>query len=227
MAAPTRLQSGRGAGRIDVNSAPARRYVQFLQQTQASRAADFGRAIGRPLQVNKRMQHALNAIVTELTPEEEDFDVETALRVSSRTRIAVGEPADLVTVSDELSKRGELQRVGGGAYLADLIDMVPTAANAGYYAEIVAEKAILRRLVEAGTRIVQYGYAGADGQDVAEVVDRAQAEVYEVTEKRTAEDYVPLEDLLQPTMDEIDAIASRGGDAQGIPTGFADLDELV
>lgn len=70
-----------------------------------------------------------------------------------------GEPADLVTVSDELSKRGELQRVGGGAYLADLIDMVPTAANAGFYAEIVVERAQLRRLVEAGTRIVQLGYA--------------------------------------------------------------------
>src|SRR5699024_1413040 len=63
-----------------------------------------------------------------------------------------GAPADLVAVSDELSKRGELARVGGGAYLAALIDMVPTAANAGYYAEIVVERATLRRLVEAGTR---------------------------------------------------------------------------
>ena len=103
-------------------------------------------------------------------------------------------------MSAELERRGELRKIGG-APPAPLISTVPTAANAGYYAEIVAEKAILRRLVEAGTRIVQYGYAGADGQDVAEVVDRAQAEVYEVTERRTAEDYVPLEELLQPTMD--------------------------
>ena len=98
-----------------------------------------------------------------------------------------GEPADAVTVSAELERRGELRKIGGAPYLHTLISTVPTAANAGYYAEIVAEKAILRRLVEAGTRIVQYGYAGADGQDVAEVVDRAQAEVYEVTERRTAE----------------------------------------
>ncbi|MFW0797150.1 replicative DNA helicase [Gordonia sp. CPCC 205515] len=138
-----------------------------------------------------------------------------------------GEPADAVTVAAELERAGELRRVGGAPYLHTLISTVPTAANAGYYAEIVAEKAILRRLVEAGTRIVQFGYAGSDGQDVAEVVDRAQAEVYEVTERRTAEDYVPLEDLLQPTMDEIDSIASRGGLSLGVPTGFADLDKLT
>lgn len=138
-----------------------------------------------------------------------------------------GEPADPVTVAAALERRGELKRIGGAPYLVTLTQTVPTAANAGYYARIVADKAILRRLVEAGTRIVQYGYAGADGQDVAEVVDRAQAEVYEVTERRTAEDYIPLASLLQPTMDEIDAIAARKGISLGIPTGFADLDKLT
>ncbi|NMI01528.1 replicative DNA helicase [Pseudonocardia acidicola] len=135
-----------------------------------------------------------------------------------------GEPADAVTVSAELQRRGELIRLGGAPYLHTLIATVPTAANAAYYAEIVAEKAILRRLVEAGTRIVQLGYHGADGAEVNDVVDRAQAAIYEVTERSTSEDYVALEELLQPTMDEIDAIASRGGVALGVPTGFADLD---
>ncbi|TXG92451.1 replicative DNA helicase [Rhodococcus rhodnii] len=138
-----------------------------------------------------------------------------------------GEPADPVTVSAELDRKGELRRVGGAPYLVTLTQTVPTAANAGYYAEIVAEKSILRRLVDAGTRIVQYGYTGADGQDVAEVVDRAQAEIFEVTERRTTEDFVPLEELLQPTMDEIDSIASRGGISLGVPTGFAELDEVT
>lgn len=138
-----------------------------------------------------------------------------------------GEPADPVTVSAELDRRGELKRIGGPPYLITLTQTVPTAANAGFYAEIVGEKSILRRLVQAGTRIVQFGYAGSDGQDVAEVVDRAQAEVYEVTERRTAEDFLPLEELLQPTMDEIDSIASRGGISLGVPTGFAELDEIT
>jgi replicative DNA helicase len=140
---------------------------------------------------------------------------------------ARGEPADAVTVSAELDRRGLLKRVGGAPYLHTLISTVPTAANAGYYAGIVAEKALLRRLVEAGTRVVQYGYAGADGADVADVVDRAQAEIYDVTDGRTSEDFVPLEQLLQPTMDEIDAIASQGGIARGVPTGFVELDEVT
>ncbi|WP_144208474.1 replicative DNA helicase [Mycobacterium tilburgii] len=138
-----------------------------------------------------------------------------------------GEPADAVTVAAELDRRGLLRRVGGAPYLHTLISTVPTAANAGYYAGIVAEKALLRRLVEAGTRVVQYGYAGAEGADVAEIVDRAQAEIYDVAERRTSEDFVPLEDLLQPTMDEIDAIASGGGIAHGVPTGFTELDEVT
>ena len=138
-----------------------------------------------------------------------------------------GEPADAVTVAAELDRRGLLRRIGGAPYLHTLISTVPTAANAGFYAGIVAEKALLRRLVEAGTRVVQYGYAGAEGADVAEIVDRAQAEIYDVTEGRTTEDFVALEDLLQPTMDEIDAIASQGGIARGVPTGFVELDEVT
>jgi replicative DNA helicase len=138
-----------------------------------------------------------------------------------------GEPADAVTVAAELDRRGLLRRIGGAPYLHTLISTVPTAANAGYYAGIVAEKALLRRLVEAGTRVVQYGYAGAEGADVAEVVDRAQAEIYDVTDGRTSEDFVALEDLLQPTMDEIDAIASQGGISRGVPTGFLELDEVT
>ncbi len=138
-----------------------------------------------------------------------------------------GEPADAVTVAAELDRRGLLRRIGGAPYLHTLISTVPTAANAGYYAGIVAEKALLRRLVEAGTRVVQYGYAGAEGADVNEIVDRAQAEIYDVTERKTAEDFVALEALLQPTMDEIDAIASQGGISRGVPTGFTELDEVT
>ncbi|QGK72503.1 replicative DNA helicase [Allosaccharopolyspora coralli] len=138
-----------------------------------------------------------------------------------------GEPADAITVSAELERRQELQRVGGAPYMHTLIATVPTAANASYYAEIVSEKAVLRRLVEAGTRIVQLGYHGSDGSAIEEVVDRAQASIYDVTERRTSEDFAPLDELLQPTMDEIDAIASRGGQSLGVPSGFADLDAVT
>jgi replicative DNA helicase len=137
-----------------------------------------------------------------------------------------GEPADALTVAADLTRQGEIARIGGPAYLHTLISMVPTAANAGYYAEIVRERAILRRLVEAGTRIVQLGYS-ADGAEVDAVVDRAQAEVYAVTERRTSEDYIALGDVMPGTLDEIEAISNRSGELVGVPTGFGDLDGLL
>jgi replicative DNA helicase len=138
---------------------------------------------------------------------------------------ARGEPADAVTVAAELTKRGDISRVGGAPYLHTLIASVPTAANAGYYARIVRERAILRRLVEVGTRIVQLGYAG-DG-DADELVDRAEAEIYGVTDRRTSEDYLPLAEIMPGALEEIEAIGSRGGTLAGVPTGFADLDALT
>jgi len=137
-----------------------------------------------------------------------------------------GEPVDAITVAAELGKAGTLGRVGGVPYLHTLVASVPTAANAGYYAQIVSDKAVLRRLVEAGTRIVQLGYA-PEGSDVDSVVDRAQAAVYEVTERRTSDDFVVLEQLLNPTLEEIEAIEGRDGTLSGCPTGFADLDRLT
>lgn len=137
-----------------------------------------------------------------------------------------GEPADLVTVSDALRTKGELERVGGATYLADLIDAVPTAANAGFYAEIVAERATLRRLVEAGTRIVQLGFA-ADGGEVDAVVNEAQAQVYAVTDRTKTEDYVRINEVIDPTMEFIEMLQSRGGQVNGVPTGFTEFDELT
>ncbi|MFE6052143.1 replicative DNA helicase [Kitasatospora sp. NPDC056446] len=138
---------------------------------------------------------------------------------------ARGEPADPITVAGELTKRGELQRVGGASYLHTLVNSVPTAANAEYYAQIVHERAVLRRLVEAGTRIAGMGYA-AEG-DVDEIVNAAQAEIYAVTEQRTNEDYAPLADIMEGALDEIEAIGSRNGQMSGVPTGFADFDALT
>ena len=136
-----------------------------------------------------------------------------------------GEPVDMVTVAAELQRRGELQRIGGAPYLHTLSANVPIAANAGYYAEIVREKAILRRLVDAGTKIVQIGYAG-EGQ-IDDVVDQAQAEVYKIADKRSGEDYVPLSDIMDGVLDEIEAISNREAGLYGVPTGFADLDDLT
>lgn len=144
-----------------------------------------------------------------------------------------GEPADIVMVAAALTNLepngAALARAGGGVYLHTLIEAVPTAANAGYYAQIVADKAVLRRLVEAGTRIVQMGYGSAngDGRDTTDVVDLAQQAIYDVTERRAGDDFAVLAELLQPALDEIEAVGSREGLMAGIPTGFAELDRLL
>jgi replicative DNA helicase len=140
-----------------------------------------------------------------------------------------GEPADAITVAAAMANTGELGRVGGAGYLHTLMSSVPTAANAAYYARIVAERAVLRRLIEAGTRIVQLGYGSAAGvgRDADDLVDLAQRAVYDVTERRISEDFAILSDLLQPTLDEIEAVGSQGGVMTGVPTGFTDLDRLL
>ncbi|MEQ6896137.1 replicative DNA helicase [Microbacterium sp. KR10-403] len=136
-----------------------------------------------------------------------------------------GEPTDVITVTDELIKTGDLQRAGGADYLHTLTSIVPTAANAGYYASIVSERALLRRLVEAGTRIVQMGYSGQG--EALDLVNTAQAEIYGVTGAEASEDYVPLTVAVDAAVDEIEAAKGRDGQMTGVPTGFHELDELT
>ncbi|MCL1840132.1 MAG: replicative DNA helicase [Propionibacteriaceae bacterium] len=138
---------------------------------------------------------------------------------------AKGEPADAITVAAELEKQAQLARVGGPVYLLDLVGSVSIAANAAYYAQIIADKAVLRRLVDASIKIAQLGYQGQG--DVRDLVDVAQQTIYNVSTGKTSEDYQVLRDLLDPTYDEIEAIESHGGTMNGVPTGFADLDELT
>lgn len=136
-----------------------------------------------------------------------------------------GSPADAITVADELKKRGELARVGGASYIHTLIASVPTAANAQYYAEIVKEHAIMRRLIEAGTKIAQLGYANETEVDT--LVDQAQAEIYAVTDGNAKEDYVSFSEALEETINEIDANSNRPDGVYGVPTDFIELDELT
>ncbi len=140
---------------------------------------------------------------------------------------ARGEPADAVTVAGALDRLGQLARVGGAPYLHTLISLVPTAANASYYAAIVREKSTLRHLVQAGTRIAQYGYSGVDGADVDAVVDRAQAEMFAVGAARSSEDYSALDDLVGPALEDLEALANGGGAGRGVLSGLHDLDEIT
>lgn len=166
-------------------------------------------------------------VIEELDPEDFYYPAHSLIYEAMLDLYANGENIDPVIVSDRLNRFNNQERAGGPVYLHTLISTVPTAANALYYAEIVAEKAVLRKLVDAGTRVVQLGYSGTEDAEVASVIDRAQQEVFAVAQKRKTEDYQALSDLIKPTVDELAALERVGGLESGVPTGFIDLDKIT
>jgi len=130
---------------------------------------------------------------------------------------------DPVTLRDEVDRRGELEGVGGIEYLSYLLDVVPTAANIDYHAKIVRDKALLRRLIEAATGIVQEAYEAKRLAD--EVLDSAEQKIFLVSETRKTEGFVRLKELLWPTMERIESLHAGGQSITGVPSGFADLDD--
>ncbi|MEX2324837.1 MAG: replicative DNA helicase [Nitriliruptoraceae bacterium] len=136
-----------------------------------------------------------------------------------------GEAVDTVTVTDWLARRDRLDEVGGPAAIHDLTAAVPTSANAVHYARIVREKALLRRLIEAGTDVVRLGYEATD--DAETVVDRAESLIYDVAQSGTDSQYAKLGDLLTESFEQIEKLAERGSEVTGLATGFNDLDRLT
>ena len=136
-----------------------------------------------------------------------------------------GEPTDVITVTAELTRLGNLVKIGGADYLHTLTSIVPTAANASFYADIVQEKAVLRRLIEAGTRIAAAGYA-AEGE-VEDLVNQAQADIYAVGTQSQTDQYAPLSLSLEDAVTEMELAEQRGGEMTGVPTGIYDLDQMT
>ncbi len=135
------------------------------------------------------------------------------------------ESADLITVTEELRKRGQLEAAGGAAYLARLLDVVPTAANIEYHANIVLEKATLRRLIEVSTEIVQRGYEASE--DSAQLIDRAEELIFSVNDPRMKRSFMPLKSLLHEVVEVIEEISERKRPVTGVPTGYHDLDRMT
>lgn len=150
-----------------------------------------------------------------------------AHRVLFRAMVTLTERGDVidpVTLRDELGKRGDLERAGGMEYIATLIDVVPTAANVEYHTRIVRDKAVLRRLVEAATEIIQDVYEGRG--DSGEVLDNAEHRVFQVAQFRRSEDFSRLKELIWPTMERIEQLQGGQGIVTGVASGFLDLDRL-
>ncbi|MFC5559721.1 replicative DNA helicase [Ureibacillus thermophilus] len=136
-----------------------------------------------------------------------------------------GSAIDVVTVTEELSARKELEDVGGLSYLMELANAVPTAANVSYYAKIVEEKSILRRLIRTATKIVEDSFTRED--EVEELLSEAERKIMEVANRKNAGDFKHVKDVLVQTYDKIEQLQNRTGDVTGIPTGFTDLDRMT
>lgn len=135
------------------------------------------------------------------------------------------EPCDLITLTSILKKKGELEEVGGGAYLATLVDYVPMAANIVYYCKIVKEKGITRKLISAATEIVSQGFE--DQVDVEELLDNAQKVIFEISENKLRPAFYPVGTILKDTIKNIELLYEKKEHVTGVPTGFIDLDEMT
>ena len=168
---------------------------------------------------------AINRVLEMLVPE--DFYREAhrklfgaMLELSERR-----EPCDLITMTETLKRRGDLEACGGASYLATLIDYVPTAANIAYYCRIVKEKALNRRLITVATDIVTKGYEGQD--DVNQLLDGAQKALFDLAENKLRPQYYPVRDVIKDSIKLLENLAHKQEAITGVPTGYIDLDEMT
>lgn len=134
-------------------------------------------------------------------------------------------PVDLLTLSDQLTKRAELDIVGGSAYLTELTNYVPTAAHASTYAEMIAQKAVRRRLIKASSDIAELGYD--EEREIGELLETAEAELFGVSDTNAKQDLVSLEQILTESFDRMEELHRGGGKLRGVPTGWRDLDNMT
>lgn len=135
------------------------------------------------------------------------------------------EPADLITLTNELKKKNQLDAIGGASYLASLIDSVPTAANIEYYAKIVKEKAILRKLIETSTEIITQSYE--DRGDVESFLDDAERAIFEISERRVKPSFYPIKDIVKESFRTIEKLYEKKELITGVPSGFKELDRMT
>lgn len=136
-----------------------------------------------------------------------------------------GEPVDIITLTEELRGRGQLDNAGGVAYLTTLMNIVPTSANIEYYARIVGRKSVLRHLISAATKIVAMGYE--DVEDPDPIVDTAEQLIFNVGQRRHVQNFYPIKDIIRDSFDQIDKQYHEKGASGGVPTGFSELDRMT
>lgn len=177
--------------------------------------------LGAILLDNVSMAKAMEALT------EEDF-YRTAHRKIYQAMLDLsehGEVIDQITLTEHLKTRGELESVGGAAYLAELVQVVPTAANIKYHCKIVRDKALLRGLITISTEVITRGYDGLAPVD--DLLDFAERSVFSIAQGKLGRSFTRLKDIIKESLDLVDALHKKGKSVTGVPTGFEDLDELT
>src|SRR5215468_10914152 len=169
--------------------------------------------------------HALNAAIETLRPE--DFFLDQHRRVFTHM-IQLGESQqaiDLVTLTDELHRKGELEASGGAPYLASLADGMPRVTNVEHYARIVKEKAVLRNLIHTTHNIQQRAFEGEDGADA--ILDNAESSIFALAEDRVRAGLIPIKDIVRDNFERLERIFKEGKSITGVPTSYTELDKLT
>lgn len=170
-------------------------------------------------------REAISKAMEELQPEDFYRDAHRMIYQCMISLYDRNEPLDLITVSEDLRQKDQLEKIGGLSYLTTLASIVPTAANVYYYARIVAEKALLRQLIHAATEIAATGYEASE--DVAVILDQAEKSILAISQRNTSQAFAPIKGILLETFEKIDQLYSTKGGIVGIPSGFRDLDSMT
>ena len=174
--------------------------------------------LGAILQSNEAFLKCLEI----LRPEHFYRDAHRKIFAASSALFGGGEPVDLITITNELRRRGELDEVGSAAFLASLVEAVPTSANVTYHARIIRDKALLRQLIDVATDIVGLGFAGQDEAD--QVLEQAEQQIFELAEDRVRRSFLPLKSILKDAFEQVEKLFDKKTQVTGVPTGFSDLD---
>lgn len=168
---------------------------------------------------------AIITVAETITPSDFYKDAHRVIYESMMALNNKNEPIDMVTLTDELRKRGYLDDIGGVTYLTSLSTIVPTTSNVKYYAEIVKEKSVLRQLIKASNDIINLGYGS--GESAEDVLDFAEKKIFDISQERTSDDFKPINQVLMDTYDMIESIYSNKSDVTGVTTGFKDLNKKI
>jgi len=168
---------------------------------------------------------AIIRVATFLAPEDFYLERHAWIYEAIRDLHERREPADMVTLTDEMERRGQLNEIGGSAYLSGLINATPTSIHVEYYARIIERTAVLRRLIDAAGKIARLAYQ--DTEEVAEVVDRAEELIFAVTSRQADRDLRHIRQALDKYYDRIEYLHQHRGEVIGVPTGLTDLDKLL